>query len=76
MQALVDVDTELELGAPRNVESVQLTMFYAIMMFTLSVRRQEYLMKVIFSGLRCSAVGPTVIRQEIVSEDLVLIGCG
>ena len=38
-----------------------------IMMLTLSVRRQEYLMKVILSGLRCSAVGQTVIRQETVS---------
>ena len=30
-------------------------------MFALSVRRQEYLMKVIFYGLRCSAVGGTLI---------------
>ena len=39
---------------------------YAFMMFTLSVRRQEYLMKAIFSGVRCSAVGRTVIRQGTV----------
>ena len=32
-------------------------------MFTLSVQRQEYLMKVIFYGLRCSAVDRTLIRQ-------------
>ena len=32
-------------------------------MFTLSVRQQEYLMKVILYGLRCSAVGRTLIRQ-------------
>ena len=36
-------------------------------MFTLSVRRQEYLMKVIFYGLSCSAVGRTLIRQGSVS---------
>ena len=36
---------------------------YAIIMFTLSVWRRDYLMKVIFSELRCSAVGRTVIRQ-------------
>ena len=49
---------------------------YAIMIFILSVRRQEYLMKVIFSGNRCSAVGPTVIRQGTVSQGLVVIWCG
>ena len=32
-------------------------------MFTLSVRRQEYLMKVIFYGLGCLAVGLTLIRH-------------
>ena len=32
-------------------------------MFTLSVRRQEYLMKAIVYGLKCSAVGRTLIRQ-------------
>ena len=32
-------------------------------MFTLSVRYQEYLMKLIFYGLRCSAVGRTLIGQ-------------
>ena len=36
-------------------------------MFTLSVRRQEYLMKVIFYGLWCSVVGLTLIRQGSVS---------
>ena len=36
-------------------------------MFTLSVRRQEYLMKVILYGLRCSAVSQTQIRQGSVS---------
>ena len=36
-------------------------------MFTLSVRRQKYLMKVILCGLRCSAVGRTLIRQGSVS---------
>ena len=35
-------------------------------MFTLYVRRQEYVMKAIFYGLRCSAVGQTLIRQESV----------
>ena len=35
-------------------------------MFTLSVRRQEYLMKVIFYRLSCSAVGGTLIRQRSV----------
>ena len=35
--------------------------------FTLSVRRQEYLMKVIIYGFRCSAVGRTLIRQGSVS---------
>ena len=38
-------------------------------MFTLSVRHQEYLMQEIFygHGLRCSAVGQTLIRQGSVS---------
>ena len=36
-------------------------------MFMLSVQRQEYLMKVIFDGLKSSGVGRTLIRQESVS---------
>ena len=32
-------------------------------MFTLSVRRQEYLMKAIFYGLWCSAVGRTLYNR-------------
>ena len=45
-----------------------------IEMFTLSIRRQEYLMKVMFYGLRCSAVCHTLIRQDLclrVSADRV-----
>ena len=37
-------------------------------MFTLSLRRQEYLMKLIFYGLRCSSVGRNLIRQGSVWE--------
>ena len=36
-------------------------------MFTLSVRRQEYIMKVIFYGCRCSAVCRTIMKRESVS---------
>ena len=45
-------------------------------MFTQSVRHQDYLMKVIFYGPICSAIGRTVIRQGSVSYGLVLMGCG
>ena len=36
-------------------------------MFTLAILRQEYLIQVIFYGLRCSAVVRTIISQGSVS---------
>ena len=49
-------------------------------MFTLSVRRQEYLLKVISYVIRCSTVALTLIRQEAVlgfsANRVWLVGVG